>query len=97
MSAHSPAPWTYGVDHAEPNVVNTGTVRDAEGRLVAAHVREGDDARLIAAAPELLEMLSLYVASEIACGGACSDRSERCVDCSARDLLKRVRGGPATK
>jgi hypothetical protein len=56
----SPGPWRWGPDHAEPNVEPIGTVwGNGQGAdRVASCVREGN-ARLIAAAPEMYELLEI--------------------------------------
>ena len=62
---HTPGPWTYccdsghsskclrGVRHSKKAAVHGGP----DNRTIASHVESYDDARLIAAAPELLEAL----------------------------------------
>ncbi len=72
MAGHTPAPWTYqpeehlGRPGDEPNFF---TIHNAQGRYFADvhvlvgeadHTRAEADARLIAAAPELLEALRLF-------------------------------------
>lgn len=52
MSKHTPGPWT----------VSGGTIRNLHGHLVADFHSTDADARLIAAAPELLAALQLIVA-----------------------------------
>ena len=65
MSSHSPGPWKIWSDAWDIQVRGQADVRTADGRLVAAVSSRNDtndreceaNARLIAAAPELLEML----------------------------------------
>lgn len=69
VSPHSPGPWKWDVDKRRP--WSTPVLLDANGREVVGASGEGvqqdvdvgdDDARLIAAAPELLAMLKRVLA-----------------------------------
>lgn len=58
MTKHTPGPWT--VDENEMlgrDIVSAGSMA-----LVCTQVYSPDDARLIAAAPEMLELLAEYLA-----------------------------------
>ncbi len=58
MAKHTPGPWT--VDENEMlgrDIVSAGSMA-----LVCTQVYNPDDARLIAAAPEMLELLAEYLA-----------------------------------
>ena len=52
MNKHTPGPWVADW------CVDEWRVEDEHGRLVAGNIEDDRDARLIAAAPELLEALS---------------------------------------
>jgi hypothetical protein len=52
MNAHTPGPWHHGCSKDDPDFL----VRNGDDWLVACTSNE-DDARLIAAAPELLEIV----------------------------------------
>lgn len=56
VTAHSPGPWTWETCDGDDSLV------DAEGRPVfeGEWVCQADNARLIAAAPELLALLTEY-------------------------------------
>ena len=57
MSQHTPAPWVLSKAHsARVDLINTKK-GDAIGEIVFADVRNPADARLIAAAPDLLDAL----------------------------------------
>jgi hypothetical protein len=59
MSAqHTPGPWSL---HTDTNIRQGQLVRGDGTRLVTAYIANPHDARLIAAAPELLEaLIALY-------------------------------------
>jgi hypothetical protein len=81
MNKHTPAPWTveeYGDDNAPALVIHRG---ETENRIcfMATPGSHGDpamieaDARLIAAAPDLLEAAQLLEAAELARGPDCEE------------------------
>lgn len=102
MSSHSPGPWKIWSDAWDIQVRGQADVRTADGRLVAAVFRRNDtndreceaNARLIAAAPELLEALRA-AAREAAYSCTCS-RALHCGGCDAAadawDLIRRIEG-----
>ena len=58
MSTHTPGPWTYSEGNENDYIVHVE--RDAEAVAVVIHGHEAN-ARLIAAAPALLEALEAYL------------------------------------
>ena len=99
MTPHTPGPWgivtaaKYGADHDHPAVIKD----EGDGIpwcVIAARVTGPDlhqaraNARLIAAAPEMLALIQ-YVATS-----KCKhpDDSQACHFCAARALLARIEG-----
>lgn len=94
MSAHSPGPWRHVTTHpAEPNLVV-----DANGEYVVRHCVAGGrglvidetDARLIAAAPALLEALKTLLGQVHA---DCLREGEEVAVEAAEALIARVEAG----
>lgn len=64
MTQHTPGPWhvrNNGPHPNNPKTINYDIAWSNAGELVAEHVYEESDARLIAAAPDLLEALERLV------------------------------------
>lgn len=74
MSKHTPGPWVH---HPEDNIISHGDGRlliEWQGRSKHVSAEERDaNARLIAAAPELLEALQLLEAEMVLSGNAGSE------------------------
>lgn len=103
MSAkHTPGPWDYFVGNANGRGlirVETAASAATAGVHVASLARGGNseaNARLIAAAPELLEALENMVGTgaqfEDYCDDSEHDAESRCVFCIARAAIAKVEG-----
>jgi hypothetical protein len=85
VTAHSPGPWR-AID---------GLITDVNGEVVLAFVRESN-ARLIAAAPELLEVATRAAGMRCLCAATYSDVTQAwdpagdCAACAARALIRRI-------
>jgi hypothetical protein len=65
---HTPGPWRVGGEYAPQFVNELPTVRTHDGKHIAyVYTESPDDARLIAAAPELLEALRDLLRDEAIC------------------------------
>ena len=87
MSKHSPGPWTWGDDQClcsgDEVVIQVNEYMDASI----------EDARLLAAAPEMLTALKDVVASMEAWERECTDEIAVTIVCSdVRALIKRIEG-----
>jgi hypothetical protein len=61
--SHTPGPWTLqNADDADPWNLGSMWVTDASARVMIADPENNDDARLIAAAPDLLAALQAMLA-----------------------------------
>lgn len=92
MSKHTPGPWklsganTVHSDEAKCIVAFVGTANEEVREFSGA--RQRADARLIAAAPELLEGLELMVRNCICDGKS----AEPCLCWSARAAIRKAKG-----
>lgn len=94
---HTPSPWTYGRSKESFGF----KIKDRFGKAIAAisgTVKRSDEeceanARLIAAAPELLEALKRNLWHKETCGGACVKRGQpECVNCLSHRAIAKAEG-----
>lgn len=92
MSAHSPGPWRWAANRdgearllaANDDIVVVGVSVSAASMAAGVEVYSSADARLIAAAPELLEWLKVFHPMRCQTG----------VRCDACALIARIEGEP---
>lgn len=95
MGAHSPGPWSVH-PHFSSRVIGPDESKIADVSY-RPHTEEDANARLIAAAPEMLEMLRRleWEADEeycLACGNL--ERSGHMPDCELSALIRKAGGEP---
>lgn len=100
---HTPGPWNVGTSHGDAS--NRGVIIFAKGenKSIAfvstqswcSHSESWENARLIAAAPELLEVLQ-GIMQGIGDGCECLDGEDKghCFYCMARAALAKATGTP---
>ncbi len=94
MGTHTPGPWTVGADAYDMKI----TMLHVDGESVAFIKKSADskaNARLISAAPELLEALKLFVDAslrEVIVSGPHKRTEGEKVYASARAAIRKARG-----
>ncbi len=73
MSQHTPGPWAYASGEDARVYLINGPKNHAVGEIVYADARNPADARLISAAPDLLDALRALMALDVK-GHALADR-----------------------
>lgn len=85
---HTPGPWKVfnaGPHYNNQAIDNLQIQYGEDGECISDHVYTQADARLIAAAPELLEALEPF--AKFACDPPCD-----CHNCKARSAIAKARG-----
>lgn len=62
---HTKGPWKTVLTEHEKSGEDTMNIEDAKGLIIAQCVNHFDDARLIASAPELLELVKAFEANPL--------------------------------